>query len=117
MLITILGSPIPKARARVVNGHAYTPAATTAYARRVAWAAREAGIDETLWAAPLVVTCWFFMANRRRADLDNLIKAATDPLIGVVYKDDSQIVDIEAHKCLDRQNPRAVVEIEIANTD
>lgn len=113
----ISGPPVPKARARVANGHAYTPAATLAYAKRVAWAAREAGIDESLWAAPLRVTCWFFMPSRRRADVDNLQKAVWDACNGIVFKDDAQVVEAHAYKRVDRQNPRAEVEIEIANTD
>ena len=123
MRITISGSPVPKARARVVNGHAYTPAATLAYARRVTWAARETLAEYepmarlSLWKAPLKITCWFYMPNKRRADLDNLQKAIFDACNGVVFNDDTQIVEAHAYKCVDRKNPRAVVEITIAEKD
>lgn len=38
--------------------------------------------------------------NRRTADIDNLFKAITDPLNGVVYGDDAQID--EAHVFVER---------------
>lgn len=57
----------------------------------------------------LIVTFHVFMP--RLADLDNRIKACQDVLTGRAWRDDIQIAHIEAHRYIDRKNPRVVVEI------
>lgn len=58
-----------------------------------------------------MVRLTFYRQNAQRCDLDNLVKSCTDGMNGVCYRDDSQIVRIEAEKAIDRTHPRAVVEI------
>ena len=110
---TVPGQPVPKARARTVRGHSYTPEPTRRYERAVAVLAQAAGLRPT--AEPVSVTVAVFMGDARRRDLDNCIKAITDGLNGVAYADDSQIVDLHAHKRIDRDYPRAVVTVEEAD--
>ena len=40
--LVIPGVPVPKARARTVNGHTYTPAATVEAEERIGWLAKDA---------------------------------------------------------------------------
>lgn len=46
-----------------------------------------------------------------KPDLDNITKSILDALNGVAWKDDSQICDLEVHKCYEIEN-RIEVEIE-----
>jgi len=49
--------------------------------------------------------------QRKAGDLDNRIKVCLDALNGLAYKDDSQIVEIHAHRHDDKLNPRIEVEL------
>jgi crossover junction endodeoxyribonuclease RusA len=49
---------------------------------------------------------------RRAGDLDNTLKALLDSLTGIVWVDDSQIVEIVARRFEDKANPRAEIEME-----
>lgn len=48
---------------------------------------------------------------RKSGDLDNTLKALLDSLTGVVWVDDSQIVEIHATRHEDKGNPRAEITI------
>ena len=58
----------------------------------------------------VVVRCDFYRP-RRDADPDNLFKAIADAMQGIVYKNDSQIVDMRALWHRDKHNPRAIVSV------
>lgn len=49
----------------------------------------------------------------KRPDLDKLIRAVLDPLTGICYDDDSQIIEIQAHKRYADAGEATGVEIEI----
>ena len=86
---TIEGEPRSKQRPRVARGRAYTPKETVeAY-----WAA-----SEHLFEERVVVSIDFFNGNRRRRDIDNMVKLILDALNGVAFVDDVQVVGLEAHK-------------------
>jgi crossover junction endodeoxyribonuclease RusA len=63
-----------------------------------------------LWAAPIAIEVHFHLPvpkklarksmplHVKRPDLDKLVRGAIDPLIGVVFKDDSQVASIRATK-------------------
>lgn len=53
----------------------------------------------------LVVEIYLHFPDRRRRDLDN-IKALLDSMTGVLWEDDSQIVDLHIRKYVSKQNPR-----------
>lgn len=115
----ITSRAIPKARPRVTRGgYAYTPRTTQHFERMVQMEYRNQCGTATFEAdAALVINIEFQFAppkswpqkkkadaiERReyptcRPDLDNLIKAVTDALNGVAYKDDSQIVALTSRK-------------------
>lgn len=123
------GIPVAKGRARVttIGGHAraYTPAKTVAYESTVALMARQAMGASSPMAGPLavsIIATWPIPASwskkRResevfkasRPDLDNIAKAIGDGCNGIVWADDSQIVDL---RCVKRygQIPGVVVEV------
>ena len=53
----------------------------------------------------LEIVCYF--ADRRRRDLDNVVKAVSDGLGGVAYADDSQVVKVKATRR--EGEPRTIV--------
>ena len=51
------------------------------------------------------------MYHLKRPDVTNLIKFYEDCLKGIVFEDDSQVVEINAHKIYD-ERPRVVIKVE-----
>lgn len=117
MTFTVPGPPVPKARPRVVNGHAYTPQRTTDYERTVQWvykaAARGAKPISTPCAVEMVFRFQIPASARRKtmpdkikagdpyphkADVDNLCKAVLDALNGIAFADDALVVSLTARK-------------------
>lgn len=113
-LFSVPGEPRPKARARVVKGHAFTPPETVAYERKVRFYAVASKVRPLTGAVVLGLS--FYLGNARRVDLDNLAKAVKDALNGAAWADDSQVTELRATKAIDRSNPRVVVWIEAAKT-
>jgi crossover junction endodeoxyribonuclease RusA len=62
---------------------------------------------------PVSITLKFYVTNRR-SDLDNLLKALLDCLTGVIYKDDSQIVEIHCYKKISKESK---IEIDVNETN
>jgi len=110
---TIPGQPVPKARPRVVNGHAFTPKKTADYEKLVQMCGRMAmkqhGVEIATGAVKLGVVAFFqiprswtakkkkdatdgVFRHTQRPDWDNLYKAVADGLNGICYADDSQII-------------------------
>ena len=58
------------------------------------------------------MTIHYYYGTKRRKDIQNLSKTQCDALIGVVYKDDSQIHELHEYKHLDRARPRVEVRVE-----
>jgi len=112
---TIPGQPVGKKRPRTFlqGGKVITttPPETREYEKRVLLCAKAAGVCREATAKPLSVTVRAFMGDARRRDLDNVIKSITDALNGHAFNDDTQIVELHGSKSIDRENPRAEVEI------
>jgi Holliday junction resolvase RusA-like endonuclease len=54
----------------------------------------------------------FFRKNRRRVDLDNLLKLCMDAANGVLWEDDWQVKEITARMSVDPKDPRTVLTVE-----
>jgi len=117
LTFTIPGIPVAKGRpkATTINGMArmYTPAKTVAYESAVAMFARQAmGAAEPIPGpvAVSIVATWPIPASwskKRREgakwktskpDADNVAKAIGDACNGIVWQDDSQVVDLRCVK-------------------
>lgn len=127
--ITIPGTPIAKARPRVTrSGHAYTPQRTKDYENLVRQCFQiEHGSPMLEGALALELDLYFSIPKStrkkdvpamrtgqirptKRPDLDNCLKAVSDALNGVAYKDDSQIVAVVVQKFYGDE-PRADIKI------
>lgn len=91
------------------NGRRIKTRAARASAEAIAWEAKSQFPREPL-TNPINVKVYLFFANNRRRDLDN-IKGLLDALTGVVWKDDSQIMDLHIMKYIDEKNPRVEIHI------
>lgn len=128
---TIPGVPVPKARPRVVRGHAFTPKKTKDYETLVK-DVYNLTVGEYLGDSAIVATIDLYfpipesyskskkrriadgeIKHTKRPDVDNCAKAILDALNEVAYKDDAQIVEshITKHYAVDG-NERAEVVLE-----
>lgn len=108
---TIPGVPIPKARPRIVRGHAFTPKKTKDYEALVQ-DVYNLTVGEYLGDSAIVATIDLFfpipksyskskrrriaegkIKHTKRPDVDNCAKAILDALNEVAYKDDAQVVE------------------------
>lgn len=134
---TVPGEPQGKGRARVgrVNGHArmFTPAKTVAYEGLIAHAASEAmkatkpseAACEVFVVATFAVPASWSRRKRESAlsgvvrptkkpDGDNIAKAVGDGCNGVVWRDDSQVVDWRVRKVYGETPGLSVSVLELA---
>ena len=136
LTITVDGVPVAKGRAKssYVNGHVmhYTPAKTRNYENWVRMCGVQAmnlagrstmedALDLTVIAHVPIPSSWSGKRQRmaaageikptKRPDLDNFLKAAKDALNGIVWRDDSQIVNLSARKVYG-EHPKLVITVE-----
>lgn len=118
---TVSGPPQPKERPRRGRGgRFYTPDATRSYERDLRLYALQA-VQASRWPRatrePVAVTVRAFFPDARWRDLDNTFKCL-DGAKGVVWHDDSQIVEMHVYLAVDRARPRleVVVELRAENT-
>ncbi len=127
--IEVEGPPVAKARARVTRRGAYTPARTREYEGQVALAARLAMGGHAPFNGPLFTMVEVHLPVPRswskkkqaaalagdlrptsRPDLDNVVKAALDGCAGVVFFNDSQVIECAAVKSY-RHTPKLVITV------
>lgn len=110
---TIHGEPLSKERARVVNGHAYTPRRTRDAEARVqaAWMAAAGRVSAS--DGPFYVVMHFFPGTRKRRDLDNMAKLVLDALNGWAWRDDSEVdsLSLFRHPVVPRDEARVEIQI------
>lgn len=129
---TIYGKPVPKGRPRFARRgkyiQTYTPKTSLDYEEKV----RQGylSISNEMFqecALKLVLEAYFEVPpslskkkkeklletkyHMKRPDLDNIIKSVCDGLNGTAYKDDNQIVALEAIKCYTSGEERVVIKI------
>jgi Holliday junction resolvase RusA-like endonuclease len=108
--LQIPGEPVPWERAgRTRGGRSFTKPKTAAQQNLIGLLARERCKEPT--ADPVIVELDFFMGNRRRIDGDNCQKLVWDSLTGIVWDDDSQVVEWYGHKHVDKLFPRTELRV------
>jgi len=122
----VRGVPAPQGSARgfVVDGNVHITSANRGLAawRRLVSDVAQHHAPSSLWEGPLAVTLAFRVPGPKRApklrrtwperrpDLDKLCRACLDSLTGIVWRDDSQVVRLEAEK--DYGAPGVIVGVE-----
>lgn len=94
---------------RTYNGRIVVSEEASAYKTAVQWL-RCLNSDLTVYTGDVRVRINVYRPAKRR-DLDNCLKVVLDALQGVVYENDSQVVEIIACRFDDKQNPRVEVEV------
>lgn len=114
MRFTLAGEIVPKGRPRFnrATGQTYTPRETRLYENSVAWAAK--ATREKVESGPVAVTIRVYTARKKPSDLDNGIKSILDGLNGHAFRDDDQVVEVNAIR-IRSSNPR--VEITVDETE
>ena len=128
---TVPGKPVPMARPRVTMHGTYTPKRCRDYKTAVAIAAKAAmrGKEPFEGAVHIILQFEFaipkswpkskrlhggLVGHTSRPDWDNLAKSVTDACVGIVYKDDSQIIGASVEKHYgENEGVRVVVEEEL----
>lgn len=111
MTFIVPGKPIPKARPRVMRGGwTFTPQKTKDFEKFVSFHAMAAMVRNWKKDVSYRVALSFFGAHPR-SDFDNLAKAISDALNGVVWNDDCQVIEatIRKLKCLKGQERTEVM--------
>jgi Holliday junction resolvase RusA-like endonuclease len=103
------GQPKPKGRPRFARGRIYSPSGPEE--KRLREHIRMQMVHKDAYEVDVALKVTFYREDKRRVDLDNMVKLLTDAMNGLVYVDDVQIVDIHAKKLHDKRNPRTEVEI------
>lgn len=108
----VSGTPIPKQSYRAVKGGGYLYPRVVAWEQQVSVFARQAMAGRPPMKGDLAMTVLFVLPDHRRRDLDNLNKGIFDSLNGIVFEDDSQVVDLHLTKKVDKQAPGIYVTVE-----
>lgn len=106
------GIPIPKARPRVTpdGRRLYNPKRTTDAQRSLGWAFVKAMDHGPVFTDRVALLAIFYRPDRRRLDVDNLMKLVMDAATKAkVWNDDSQVTAQAALLELDPARPRTVI--------
>lgn len=113
MIITLLGEP--KSASHIYHYHCkfgrpagYMTAEGKALKEDYQWQARSQWSGKPLTGS-LCMEVTLYFGTRRRADIDNFNKLWADALTGIVWEDDSQIIELRLRKAYDRERPRIEV--------
>lgn len=107
--LLVPGQPKPKQRPRVSKGRIYSPSGRDE--KRIKDHLRPQVDYYNPIESDVILKMVFYRGDRRRVDLDNMVKLVTDAMNGLVYVDDNQIIEMTARKDYDKENSRTEVEI------
>lgn len=113
----VSGTPIPKQSYRAVKGGGYLYPRVVAWEQQVSLFARQAMAGRPPMTGDLAMTIQFVFPDHRRRDIDNSAKLVLDGCNGIVFEDDSQVVDLHLTKKVDKKAPGIYVTVEaVADT-
>ena len=131
MYFEVMGNPQGKARARTGKGFAYTPEKTVLYENLIKQSFQMANTKKEYYdnePLAMFITAYFGIPKSmskkdrdkithhalfptKKPDADNIAKVVCDALNGIVYHDDTQIVDLNVQKRYTTDEPKVTVEI------
>ncbi|WNI20322.1 RusA family crossover junction endodeoxyribonuclease [Actinacidiphila sp. ITFR-21] len=101
------GEPPSKTRPRFADGRTYKDPADEAAEAKTGWNLRR--LFRQPWTGNLAVGLVFFRSDRRRIDVDNMIKHVLDAGNGIGWVDDHQVTALYGVAELDAQFPRTLL--------
>ena len=118
----IPGPPASKERPRFANGRAYTPATTRDAEKKVRECFEAALRTNQLSKSPvfndfICLEVKFVLKDKRRRDLDNMVKLVQDALNKVAYEDDWQIHEINTDKSYASPGVEPFTEVRLYGVD
>ncbi len=111
--VVIKGDPVSKQRPRLAitrKGNVYTPRQTSEAEDAIGWQIKAA--YRGMLADPdhaFGVRLIFYQATQQRRDLDNMTKLVFDACNGIVWADDSQVVEMIGHVFRGEEDPRTEI--------
>ena len=119
MICFLRGDPLPSPRPRVTGKRTYMPKRYTKYRDALGWALKEQLMraKHTPDGADYGIRALFFRRTRQRTDVDNLLKTCLDAGTGVIWNDDSQVVEVFGRTFFQSDDPRVVLLIYDAVSD
>lgn len=106
--------PIGKQRVRVTRNGTYTPPKTKEFQEQIRWMTKQQGVEYLTGALQCTIRAEFAVPksyskkkrkellerwfHTNKPDADNIAKAVLDALNGLLYEDDSQVVDLNIYK-------------------
>ena len=107
------GQPYPKQRPRHNrHGKTYTPSKTKGFEKEIGWYARMAMAGGMPLSGNVALVLDIRRKGKRRADVDNILKAVKDGMNGIVYNDDQQVILELAGVRYEMDNPGITVLIQ-----
>ena len=93
------GQPVPSERVRRGKGNRfYMPKRSADYRKHVIDYLPDWLLKVKPVKTPVCLVAFFDREGKRKCDIDNLVKAIQDALLGIVYTDDSQVTILVASK-------------------
>lgn len=59
----------------------------------------------------VIVNVTFYFGNKKKNDIDNCLKILLDAAEGILFEDDSQIVELHVFKKYNKKNPRIEISV------
>jgi Holliday junction resolvase RusA-like endonuclease len=103
------GEPPTKTRPRFADGRTYKDSADEAAERKTGWQLRR--LFRQPWTGNLAIGLVFFRSDRRRIDVDNMVKHVLDAGNGIGWVDDHQITALYGVAELDPAFPRTLLAV------
>lgn len=110
-MFSVEGEPVAKERPRLgKHGNTYTPDKTTTHEQKIGWAFRQKARGHKPSATSAIALHMTFIWTKVDKDIDNMVKTVMDGLNGVAYKDDKQVIRLQAAK-IEGTQPETVVTV------
>jgi len=103
----VSGQPVPKQSFRKTKTGGYTDPKVTAWEYTVGYKAKE--IIKDPLKGNVSVKMFFYLADNRVVDLDNLSKAVLDGLKGIAFGDDCKVTRLLLTKSVCKDNPGVLI--------
>lgn len=111
--IFIPGIPVPKQSFRFRNnGKHFTDKRIVNWSNTIKTELDKLHIETVDSTSLFRVNLIFVMQDHKRRDLDNCSKGVLDPINGIIWKDDTQVHELNIRKTYDKNNPGVLIEIE-----